>query len=134
MAVVAGASEPVGRLYLPGGQFRQCRPGCRFFHLQAGMADHGGAGKMITAVLYTLCMLGVLVSVTWLSRHDQRWRLMERFLALGLLATNPLLFGLGQRSAAVVADDADWLDHRYVAPFVRSERCTKPAGTLSRKY
>lgn len=90
--------------------------GAVFFHLQAGMADHGGAGKMITAVVYTLCMLGVLVSVTWLSRHDQRWRLMERFLALGLLASNPLLFGLGQRSAAVVADDADWLDHRYVAP------------------
>ena len=90
--------------------------GAVFFHLQAGMADHGGAGKMITAVVYTLSMLGVLISVTWLSRHDQRWRLLERFLALGLLASNPLLFGLGQRSAAVVADDADWLDHRYVAP------------------
>ncbi|KPQ25802.1 MAG: phosphoglycerol transferase [Halomonas sp. HL-48] len=90
--------------------------GAVFFHLQAGMADHGGAGKMLTAVLYTSSMLGVLVSVTWLSRHDQRWRLMERFLALGLLASNPLLFGLGQRSAAVVADDADWLDYRYVAP------------------
>ncbi|SDO33521.1 phosphoglycerol transferase [Vreelandella arcis] len=89
--------------------------GAVFFHLQAGMAEHGGAGKMITAALYTLCMFGVLVSVTWLSRHDQRWRLMERFVAIGLLASNPLLYGIGQRSAAVVADDADWLDHRYVA-------------------
>ncbi|SBR52490.1 sulfatase-like hydrolase/transferase [Halomonas sp. HL-93] len=90
--------------------------GAVFFHLQAGMAEHGGAGKLIIAVVYTLSMLAVLASVTWLSRHDQRWRLTERFLALGLLASNPLLFGLGQRSAAVVADDADWLDHRYVAP------------------
>lgn len=90
--------------------------GAVFFHLQAGMAEHGGAGKMITAVVYTLSMLAVLVSVTWLARHDQRWRLIERFLAIGLLASNPLLFGLSQRSAAVVADDADWLDHRYVAP------------------
>ncbi|SNY97988.1 sulfatase-like hydrolase/transferase [Halomonas sp. hl-4] len=90
--------------------------GAVFFHLQAGMAEHGGAGKLIIAVVYTLSMLAVLASVTWLSRHDQRWRLTERFLAIGLLASNPLLFGLGQRSAAVVADDADWLDHRYVAP------------------
>lgn len=90
--------------------------GAVFFHLQAGMAEHGGAGKMITALVYTLSMLAVLASVTWLSRHDQRWRLIERFLAIGLLASNPLLFGLGQRSAAVVADNADWLDQRYVAP------------------
>lgn len=90
--------------------------GAVFFHLQAGMADHGGAGKMIVAVLYTGVMIGVLVSVTWLSRHDQRWRLAERFFALVLLASNPLLFGLGQRSAAIVTDDGAWLDRRYMPP------------------
>ncbi|MGE6607940.1 sulfatase-like hydrolase/transferase [Halomonas sp. NPDC076908] len=90
--------------------------GAVFFHLQAGMADHGGAGKMFVAVLYTVVMIGVLASVTWLSRHDQRWRLAERFFALILLATNPLLFGLGQRSAAIVTDDGAWLDRRYMAP------------------
>jgi phosphoglycerol transferase len=90
--------------------------GAVFFHLQAGMADHGGAGKMFVAVFYTVVMLGVLASVTWLSRHDQRWRLAERFFALILLASNPLLFGIGQRSAAIVTDDGAWLDRRYMPP------------------
>jgi phosphoglycerol transferase len=90
--------------------------GAVFFHLQAGMAEHGGAGKMITAVLYTLIMIGVLAAVTWLSRHDQRWRLAERFFAILLLASNPLLYGLGQRSAAIVTDDGAWLDRRYNPP------------------
>lgn len=90
--------------------------GAVFFHLQAGMAEHGGAGKMITAVLYTLIMIGVLAAVTWLSRHDQRWRLAERYFAILLLASNPLLYGLGQRSAAIVTDDGAWLDRRYKPP------------------
>lgn len=90
--------------------------GAVFFHLQAGMAEHGGAGKMISAVLYTLIMIGVLAAVTWLSRHDQRWRLAERFFAILLLASNPLLYGIGQRSAAIVTDDGAWLDRRYKPP------------------
>ncbi len=90
--------------------------GAVFFHLQAGISKHGGAGKMLTAVLYTLIMIGVLASVTWLSRHDQRWRLAERFFAIVLLASNPLLFGLGQRSAAIVTDDGAWLDRHYQLP------------------
>lgn len=90
--------------------------GAVFFHLQAGMAEHGGAGKMITAVIYTISMLGVLASVIWLTRHDQRWRITERFVALFLLAANPLLYGLGQRSAAIVTDDGAWLDRRYSPP------------------
>jgi phosphoglycerol transferase len=90
--------------------------GAVFFHLQAGMAEHGGAGKMLLALTYTLTVLAVLVSVTWLSRHDQRWRLTERFFAIALLAANPLLYGIGQRSAAIVTDDGAWLDRRYVAP------------------
>lgn len=90
--------------------------GAVFFHLQAGMADHGGAGKMFVAVFYTVVMMGVLAAVTWLSRHDQRWRLAERFFALILLASNPLLFGIGQRSAAIVTDDGAWLDRRYMPP------------------
>lgn len=90
--------------------------GAVFFHLQAGMAEHGGAGKMITAVLFTMAMIAVLASVTWLSRHDQRWRLAERFFAIILLASNPLLYGLGQRSAAIVTDDGAWLDRRYKPP------------------
>nr|WP_298056272.1 sulfatase-like hydrolase/transferase [uncultured Halomonas sp.] len=100
--------------------------GAVFFHLQAGMADHGGAGKMVVAVLYTLAMIGVLASVTWLARHDQRWRLAERFFAVVLLACNPLLYGLGQRSAAIVTDDGAWLDRRYIAPPV-----TPPASELN---
>ncbi|OJA06228.1 sulfatase-like hydrolase/transferase [Halomonas sp. QHL1] len=90
--------------------------GAVFFHLQAGMAEHGGAGKMVSAVLYTLIMIGVLAAVTWLSRHDQRWRLAERFFAILLLASNPLLYGIGQRSAAIVTDDGAWLDRRYKPP------------------
>ncbi|PCF96262.1 sulfatase-like hydrolase/transferase [Vreelandella nigrificans] len=90
--------------------------GAVFFHLQAGMAEHGGAGKMVMAMLYTLVVLAVLISITWLTRHDQRWRLSERFIAITLLAANPLLYGLGQRSAAIVTDDGAWLDRRYMPP------------------
>ncbi|MDP4557537.1 sulfatase-like hydrolase/transferase [Halomonas meridiana] len=95
--------------------------GAVFFHLQAGMAEHGGAGKMLLALTYTVTVLAVLVSVTWLSRHDQRWRLTERFFAIALLAANPLLYGIGQRSAAIVTDDGAWLDRRYVAPLTSDQ-------------
>lgn len=90
--------------------------GAVFFHLQAGMADHGGGGKMVMAVVYTLVVLAMLISVLYIARHDQRWRLTERFFAIALLAGNPLLYGLGQRSAAIVTDDGAWLDRRYVQP------------------
>lgn len=90
--------------------------GAVFFHLQAGMTDHGGGGKVVIAAVYVATMLAVLASVTWLARRDPRWRLAERFFALLILAINPLLYGLGQRSAAIVTDDGEWLDRRYVAP------------------
>ncbi|WP_447927545.1 sulfatase-like hydrolase/transferase [Vreelandella sp. EE27] len=90
--------------------------GAVFFHLQAGITNHGGGGKVVIAVLYTLTMVAVLASVTWMARHDQRWRLAERFFALAILAINPLLYGLGQRSAAIVTDDGEWLDRRYTPP------------------
>ncbi|MGP9631906.1 sulfatase-like hydrolase/transferase [Halomonas sp. AOP43-A1-21] len=90
--------------------------GAVFFHLQAGIAEHGGAGKMISAIMYIVVMAGVLWSVTWLARHDQRWRLAERYFAIVLLAANPLLYGLGQRSVAIVADDGEWLNRRYMPP------------------
>lgn len=102
--------------------------GAVFFHLQAGMAEHGGAGKMLMALLYTGIMVSVLASVTWLSRHDQRWRLSERFFAIVLLASNPLLYGLGQRSAAIVTDDGAWLDRRYQPPPI--EELRKPPNLL----
>ncbi|MBE0402681.1 sulfatase-like hydrolase/transferase [Halomonas citrativorans] len=98
--------------------------GAVFFHLQAGIAEHGGASKMVVAVLYTLTMLGILCSITWLSRHDQRWRLAERYFAIILLATNPLLYGLGQRSVAVVADDREWLNRRYMPPMTGEQSHT----------
>ncbi|WP_346796978.1 sulfatase-like hydrolase/transferase [Halomonas sp. Bachu 37] len=87
-----------------------------FFHLQAGIAEHGGIGRMVAAVLHTAAMLALLASFIWLVRHDSRWRLLERFLAVVLLVANPLLYGLGQRSAVIVTDDGAWLDRRYVPP------------------
>ncbi len=90
-----------------------------FFHLQAGMTDHGGVDRKLAAVLYNLSMVALLVSFTWLIRRDHRWRLWERLLALGLLASNPLLFGITQRGAAIVTDDGAWLERRYVAPVIR---------------
>ncbi|WP_328732173.1 hypothetical protein [Vreelandella azerica] len=80
------------------------------------MEDHGGSGRLVAAVLYTLTMLAMLISITWLTRNDWRWRRSEPFLAVLLVATNPLLYSLGQRSAVVVADDHGWLDRRYIAP------------------
>jgi len=95
--------------------------GAVFYHLQAGMEDHGGSGRLVAAVLYTLTMLAMLVSITWLARNDWRWRRSEPFLAILLVATNPLLYSLGQRSAVVVADDHGWLDRRYVTPDISSQ-------------
>ncbi|XKH60219.1 sulfatase-like hydrolase/transferase [Halomonas sediminis] len=99
--------------------------GAVFFHLQAGMSEHGGSGRTVAAVLYTLSMVALLFSVTWLVRRDQRWRRTERFLALVLLAANPLLYGLGQRSASIVTDDGAWLERRYTPP-VLSEQENPP--------
>lgn len=99
--------------------------GAVFFHLQAGMADHGGTGRIVAAAVYTACMLGVLTAFTWLIRHDGRWRRVEPLLAITLLVTNPLIFGIGQRSAAVVTDDGGWLDRRYVEPVI-SPQATPP--------
>ncbi|MFW6346827.1 MAG: sulfatase-like hydrolase/transferase, partial [Halomonas sp.] len=92
--------------------------GAIFFHLQAGMSDHGGTERLLAAVLYTLSMAALLVSFTWLVRHDHRWRLGERLLALTLLASNPLFYGVTQRGAAIVTDDGAWLDRRYVEPAI----------------
>lgn len=91
--------------------------GAVFFHLQAGIADHGGAGRITAAFLYTLAAALSLVAFTWLVRTDKRWRLLEKVLMLALVAGNPLLFGLGQRGAAIVVEeDGAWLDRRYQAP------------------
>ncbi|RTR05629.1 sulfatase-like hydrolase/transferase [Halomonas nitroreducens] len=100
--------------------------GAVFFHLQAGISEHGGGERIVAAVLYTLAMLLVLAAFTWLVRVDHRWRLQERLLALVLLASNPLLFGLGQRSAAIVTEDGAWLDRQYVAPVIRQAPPTPP--------
>ncbi|MGS2741988.1 sulfatase-like hydrolase/transferase [Halomonas sp. LS-001] len=90
--------------------------GAVFFHLQAGMEDHGGSGRLIAAGLYTSFMLAMLISFTWLVRNDWRWRRSEPLIAIILLVSNPLLYSIGQRSAVVTADDPGWLDRRYVAP------------------
>ncbi|MCL7931396.1 sulfatase-like hydrolase/transferase [Halomonas llamarensis] len=95
--------------------------GAVFFHLQAGMSDHGGTGRMVAAAVYTLCMLGVLLAFTWLTRNDWRWRRVDPLLAVILIASNPLILGLGQRSAVVVTDDGGWLERRYVTPRVQAQ-------------
>ncbi|MEQ6917887.1 sulfatase-like hydrolase/transferase [Halomonas aquatica] len=92
--------------------------GAVFFHLQAGMSEHGGGGRIVSALLHTLAMLLLLASFTWLVRVDHRWRPAEHMLAVVLLAGNPMLYGLGQRGAAVVTDDGAWLDRQYVTPVV----------------
>jgi phosphoglycerol transferase len=102
-------------LYL-AHSFGEVDLGAIFFHLQAGMKDHGGTGRNIAAVIYTLSMIVLLLAFTWLVRVDHRWRLGERLLALLLLASNPLFYGMGQRGAAIVTDDGAWLDRRYVEP------------------
>ncbi|MGM0983170.1 MAG: sulfatase-like hydrolase/transferase [Pseudomonadota bacterium] len=92
--------------------------GAVFFHLQAGMEEHGGGDRIGAALLYTLSMLLLLASFTWLVRHDHRWRLAERLLALALLAGNPMLYGIGHRGAAIVTEDGAWLERRYVEPVI----------------
>lgn len=92
-----------------------------FFHLQAGITDHGGSGRMVAAVIYTISILGLLAAFTWLIHHDRRWRRAEPLVAIALLVTNPLIFGIGQRSAAVVTDDGSWLDRRYVEPQITAQ-------------
>lgn len=100
--------------------------GAVFFHLQAGITQHGGGKRILDAVLYCLSMLGVLGAFTWLVRHDARWRRLERWLALLLLITNPLLYGIGQRSAAIVTEDGAWLERRYVPPVIHHAPETPP--------
>ncbi|MBW5800355.1 sulfatase-like hydrolase/transferase [Halomonas elongata] len=100
--------------------------GAVFFHLQAGISEHGGGERTIVAILYTLAMLPVLAAFTWLVRHDHRWRLLERLLALVLLATNPLLYGIGQRGAAIVAEEGAWLEQRYVDPVILEAPSSPP--------
>lgn len=92
--------------------------GAVFFHLQAGMEEHGGGDRIGAAILYTLSMILLLASFTWLVRVDHRWRLADRLLAVALLVSNPMLYGIGQRGAAVVTDDGAWLDRQYVEPVI----------------
>ena len=92
--------------------------GAVFFHLQAGMEAHGGGERIVTALLYTLSMILLLACFTWLVRMDHRWRRGERLLAVALLVTNPLLYGIGQRGAAIVTEDGAWLDRQYVEPVI----------------
>ena len=87
-----------------------------FFHLQAGIADHGGVSRIGAAFLYSAVMAILLVSFTWLIRHDHRWRRGEPLLALVLLISNPLLYGMGQRGAAIVTKPGAWLEREYVEP------------------
>ena len=100
--------------------------GAIFFHLQAGMSEHGGSDRLVAALLYCLSMLALLAAFTWLARVDHRWRQGERLLALVLLASNPLLYGMGQRGAAIVTDDGAWLDRRYVAPVIEEAPADPP--------
>ncbi|GGX83848.1 hypothetical protein GCM10007160_08870 [Litchfieldella qijiaojingensis] len=102
-------------LYL-ADSFGEVDLGAIFYHLQAGITDHGGVSRISAAVLFTLSAFFSLVAFTWLVRHDHRWRLLERVLVLFLLATNPLLFGITQRGAAIVTEDGEWFDRRFVEP------------------
>lgn len=95
--------------------------GAVFFHLQAGITDHGGSERLVAAGLYSLSMLGLLGAFTWLVRHDSRLRRIEPLIALALLVGNPLLLGVGQRSAAVVTEDGDWLENHYEAPVIHRQ-------------
>lgn len=92
--------------------------GAIFFHLQAGMEGHGGISRSLAAITYTLSMLAFLAAFIWLVRHDHRWRLAERLLALALLVGNPMIYGIGQRGASIVTNDGAWLDRQYVEPVI----------------
>ncbi|TFH87581.1 phosphatidylglycerol--membrane-oligosaccharide glycerophosphotransferase [Billgrantia azerbaijanica] len=104
-------------IYL-ANSFGEVDLGAIFFHLQAGMQGHGGISRSLAAIGYTLAMIALLASFTWLVRHDGRWQRIEHLLALVLLASNPLLYGITQRGAAIVTDDGAWLDRHYVDPVV----------------
>jgi len=108
------------------GSFGIVEIGAIFFHLQAGIADHGGSGRLLAAALYTLTMLALLAAFTWLARRDHRWRLADRLLAVVLIASNPLFYSMGQRSAAIITDDGAWLDRRYVAPTLQQAPANPP--------
>ncbi|WNK20179.1 sulfatase-like hydrolase/transferase [Halomonas piscis] len=95
--------------------------GAVFFHLQAGITDHGGTERLLAAGVYTLSMVGLLCAFTWLVRRDVRLRRVEPLIALALLVGNPLLLGLGERSAAVVTDDGGWLDRHYQHPVIHKQ-------------
>lgn len=95
--------------------------GAVFYHLQAGMTDHGGSGRLVAAILYVITLIVMMISITWLARNDRRWRRSEPFFAVLLLASNPLLYSLGQRSAVVITDDDSWLERRYVTPYIVSQ-------------
>ncbi|SDI92557.1 phosphoglycerol transferase [Billgrantia gudaonensis] len=100
--------------------------GALFFHLQAGMQGHGGVDRSLAAIGYTLSMVALLASFTWLTHHDGRWQRIEHFLALVLLASNPLLYGVSQRGAAIVIDDGAWFDRQYVEPVVLEAPSSPP--------
>lgn len=100
--------------------------GAVIFHLQAGIEDHGGTERIVAAVFYTLAAVLMLAAFTWLVRADHRWRLLERVLVLFLLAFNPLLYGITQQGAAIVADDGAWLDRRYVPPNIEAAPAELP--------
>lgn len=100
--------------------------GAVVFHLQAGIEDHGGAQRILAAILYTLAALAMLAAFTWLVRADHRWRLHERVLVLFLLAFNPLLFGITQQGAAIVTEDGAWLNRRYVPPSIEAAPTVLP--------
>ncbi|WP_240454060.1 sulfatase-like hydrolase/transferase [Halomonas sp. NO4] len=136
-----GASEPPSRRSWPwsllpialwglyiylADSFGEVDLGAIFFHLQAGMQGHGGVNRTLAAVGYTLSMIALLASFTWLTHHDGRWHRAEHFLALALLASNPLLYGVSQRGAAIVTDDGAWLDRRYVEPVVLEAPSSPP--------
>ncbi|MCI0509929.1 phosphoglycerol transferase [Chromohalobacter marismortui] len=99
--------------------------GAVIFHLQAGMTEHGGQRRVWAAFVFTLCGLLMLAAVTYLVRHDHRWRLWERVAAIFLLAFNPLLFGLSQRGASVVTE-GHWLRDHYRSPDIVASPNTRP--------
>ena len=92
--------------------------GAILFHFQAGIAGHGGSGRILFAFLYTLAGIAMLAMFIWLIRVDHRWRQLEWLMALFLLAFNPLLYGITQQGAAIVTKDGAWLDRRYVPPLI----------------
>ncbi|MBN8412822.1 MULTISPECIES: sulfatase-like hydrolase/transferase [Halomonas] len=98
--------------------FGQVDMGAVYFHLQAGISQHGGSERTIAAIIYTLAMVLILAGYTWLVRADYRWQRWDHWLAFVLLLGNPMFYSMGQRGAAVVTDPGTWLDRRYVDPVI----------------